>query len=156
TEEALGHLQRATRERPTMAEAHAKLAEVAFALGQRDDARTAARRANELDPRDATAHLLGARIELADHNYGRAIELSQKALALVPNAAPAHLVLAEALAKRGDLDGALEHFQAAHGLDRADPSALVTASVAAREAGRVSTARAFADKATTDFPAHAP
>src|SRR5262249_18278860 len=72
------------------------------------------------------------------------------------NSAPAKLLIADAQAKKGEIDLALEAYQAAYGLDHSDPAPLVRASEACRAAGRNTSARAFGLKATQDFPTWGP
>jgi len=70
----------------------------------------------------------------------------------LPNSAAAELVLADASAGKGDIDVATVSYQKAFSLDRKDPSALVRGAEASIAAGRFTTARGFADKATLEFP----
>jgi tetratricopeptide (TPR) repeat protein len=72
------------------------------------------------------------------------------------NAAKAKLLIADAYAKKGEIDLALEAYQSAYGLDHGDPTTLIRAARACLDAGRLTSAKAFALRATKDFPNHAP
>jgi tetratricopeptide (TPR) repeat protein len=69
----------------------------------------------------------------------------------MPNVQPARLLVADAWAKKGEIDLALEAYQAAFGLDHSDPTPLINASAACLAAGRVTSAKAFSVRATKDF-----
>lgn len=64
---------------------------------------------------------------------------------------PAHLLVADAWAKKGDIDLAVEAYQAAFRFSRSDPTPLINGAKACLVAGRVSTAKAFAVVAARDF-----
>src|SRR5262249_30319563 len=61
-------------------------------------------------------------------------------------------VEAQALALKGDIDLAIEAFEAAYGFARSNPNVLVEAVHACIRGNRLTTAKAFADRATEDFP----
>ncbi len=154
--EAAQLLERATRERPGFADAWVKLAQIDIELGKFADAKRAADAALRLAPQDVGAQIAAGRVALAEGRADDAIKAAEAALKLVTNSAKAKLLLADAYAKKGEIDLALEHYQAAWGLDHADPSALVHAAVACHAAGRDTSAKAFALRATQDFPNWAP
>ena len=72
------------------------------------------------------------------------------------NSAAATMLVADGQAKKGELDLALEAYQAAWGLDHGDPTPLVHASEACHTGGRDTSARAFGIKATQEFPKWGP
>jgi tetratricopeptide (TPR) repeat protein len=74
----------------------------------------------------------------------------------VQNHGAAKLVQADALAKRGDIDLAVEAYEAAYGLMRTEPTALVHGARACLANKRLTTALAFADRATQTFPKWGP
>lgn len=154
--EAVTLLDTALRERPAFGEALARLAEVEIALGHLDRARAAAQRALATDPEGASMRVVVGRVALAEGKVDGAIAEARAALASIPNLASGKLLLADAYAKQGEIDLAVEAYTAAFGFDHFDPTPLVRASEACRVAGRETSAKAFADKATREFPGWAP
>lgn len=154
--EAAGELEAALKIRPNYSEALARLADVQIAMGQLDRARESAERALKSDPNDASMRIVVGRVALAEAKPEAAHVEAKAALAILPNLASAKLLDADAYAKEHEIDLALESYQAAYGLDRTDPTPLVRASAACRAEGRDTSARAFADKATREFPNYAP
>jgi tetratricopeptide (TPR) repeat protein len=146
----------ATRERPTFGDAWLALAQVSLELGRVADAKRAADAALRLLPSDVLANIASGRVALAEGRADDAIRAAEAALKLVTNSAKAKLLLADGYAKKGEIDIAIEHYQAAWGLDHGDPSALVHAAEACNAAGRFTSGKAFALRATQDFPSHAP
>jgi tetratricopeptide (TPR) repeat protein len=153
--EALAHLERAVRERPTYAAAWRKIAETQLALGRIADTRKSVETVLKLEP-DAAAHVLSGRLALAEGKPDDALKEGEAGLKILANSAAAKLLVADAQAKKGEIDLAVEAYQAAYGLDHADPTPLVNASVACHAAGRETSARAFGLKATQDFPQWGP
>jgi tetratricopeptide (TPR) repeat protein len=156
TVEARALLERATRDRPGFALAWQKLAATDLALGQTAPARQAAEAALRIDAQDADSHLVLGKVALADGRYDDAIRAGDSALRLVANSAQAKLLIADANAKKGEIDLALEAYQAAWGFDHGDPAPLVHASEACHAAGRDTSARAYAVRATQEFPSWGP
>jgi tetratricopeptide (TPR) repeat protein len=156
TAEAAALLEKAVRERPTFAAALRRLADVNMAIGRVPEARKAAEAALKVDPIDAASHVIMGRVALAENKPDDAIKSGQAAIAIMANSAAAKLLVADAYAKKGEIDLAVENYQAAFGLDHADPAALVRASEACRAAGRETSAKAFGEKATKEFPDWAP
>ena len=154
--EAAALLEGAIRERQSYAPALRKLAEIDMGLGRKDEARKAAEIALSADPRDAASHLIMGRVALGEGKLDDAIKEGQAALAILANSAGAKLLIADAYAKKGEIDLAVESYQAAFGLDHADPTSLVRASEACRAAGRDTSAKAFGEKASREFPDWAP
>ena len=149
-------LEAAIRERPSYAPALRKLAEIDMSLGRKDEARKAAEIALKADPRDAASHLIMGRVALGEGKPDDAIKEGQAALAILANSAGGKLLIADAYAKKGEIDLAVESYQAAFGFDHADPTSLVRASEACRAAGRDTSAKAFGEKASREFPDWAP
>ncbi len=156
TVEARDALVEATRARPGYAEAQTALARVALDLGDVASGEAAAREAVRLDPSLSPAHAALGRALVARLRFDEALREAEAARRLVPRSAPAELVAADAYAGKGDLDLAVEAYQKAAALDRTDPAPLVRAAAACLAAGRATTARGFADKATADHPGWGP
>ncbi len=150
--EAQGDLEHALTIRPTFARARARLGEVLLAAGDLDGADQALKAALAIEPRQADWHALLGSVELAKNQPDLALESARDALKIVGNHGPAKWVEAKALAAKGEIDLAVESFQAAYGLMRTDPAPLIDAAHACAKAGRLTTAKAFADRATDDFP----
>jgi tetratricopeptide (TPR) repeat protein len=145
-------LEKAVHERPTLR----RLAEVDMELGRGPQARAAAEGALKSDPQDAGSHLVMARVALSEKKLDDAVTEAQAALKIVPNSAPAKRIIADVYAAKGEVDLAVENYQAAYGFDHSDPTSLVRASEACHAAGRETSAKAFGEKATKEFPDWAP
>lgn len=156
TAEAQVLYQRAVKERPSFTDAWIKLAELELGGGRPADARKSAAQALAGAPQDASAHVLMGRVAYAEGKYDDAINEAKTALGILGNSAPAKVLMADALAGKGEIDLALEQYQAAYAFDRTDPATLIKAADACRRAGRFTSARAFGDRATKDFPDFAP
>jgi tetratricopeptide (TPR) repeat protein len=154
--ESMTLLERATRERPSFADAWLALGGQELAAGLLTDAHRAAEEAVRNDPKSAGPHVLLGKVALADNRPDDALREGETALKILANSASAKLLVADADAKKGDIDRALEAYQAAWGLDHGDPAPLVHASEACHLAGRDTSARAFGVKATQEFPDWAP
>jgi len=142
----------AVKSRPSYARGYAGLARVAARRGNLTVAESAANKAIKLEPTSFAAHLALGRVRIAQKRWADALAMGKKAQKLVPNKAAAELLVADAHAGSGDIDLAVQSFQAAFGMDRTSPVALIAASAACRKAARLTTARGFADRATSDFP----
>ena len=145
-------LEAATRERPSFAEAWLALGAQELDAGMIAQAKRAAEAAAHNDGKSVAPHVLFGKVALADGRTDDAIKEGEVALKILANSAPAKLLIADANAKKGEIDRALEAYQAAWGLDRSDPTPLVHASEACHVAGRDTSARAFGVKATQEFP----
>jgi tetratricopeptide (TPR) repeat protein len=154
--ESLDLLGRATAVRPSMSEAWLALGQRRLAAGQLGEARAAADAALKASPGNAAASILAGQVALAEGRLDDALAAARAALKALPGSGPAELVLADVLSRQGEVDGALEAYQAAWGFDHHSPDPLVRASEACRKAGRDTSARAFAEKATLEFPRWAP
>lgn len=142
--------------RPAYAAAHAGLARVAVELGDLALAEKSAEAALTIAPHDYSAVVALGQVRVAQKKWDEALKLGQKAQKLIPNMAGGELVAADAHAGHGDIDLAVAAYQKAFGLDRERPDALIRAARACRRAGRLTTARGFADRATSDFPKSGP
>jgi tetratricopeptide (TPR) repeat protein len=154
--ESTGLFERATRERPSFAEAWLALGAVQLAAGNLPAAKDAADAAVKSDPGSVGALVLAGKIALANDHPDEALRDGQAALKIVANNAAAVLLVADANARKGEIDAALEAYQTAWGLDHADPAPLVHASQACHLAARDTSARAFGAKAAQEFPNYAP
>jgi tetratricopeptide (TPR) repeat protein len=150
--EARDALEHALTVRPSFPPAEARLGEVLLALGDLDGAERYLTSALKATPRQADWQAMLGEVQLAKKQPDLAMKSAQEALKVVGNHGPAKLVEARAYAMKGDIDLAIEAFQAAYGFARTDPGVLVEAARACIRSGRLTTAKAFADRATEDFP----
>jgi tetratricopeptide (TPR) repeat protein len=153
---AAAALEAAVAGRPTFGAAWSRLGDVRLALGKTQEAEQAALLAIKLDAKQAEWHVVLARVYAAERRFEDALTEAHAALTLVSNMAAAKLVEADVLAEKGDIDEALESYQAAFGLARTDPAPLVHAARACFVRGRNTSARGFAERATQLFPKWAP
>jgi len=149
-------LLRSLEIRPDFGPAHAAFGALLLQLGDLTGAERALRTAIQHDARQADWHARLARTLLTKGESEPAIQEAALALKLVANHGQAKLVEADALAKRGDIDLAIEAYEAAFGFARNDPNVLVHAARACLTAKRPTTARAFAERATQTFAKWAP
>jgi tetratricopeptide (TPR) repeat protein len=154
--ESAGLLEHATRERPSFSDAWLALGNQQLADGHVAEARKSAEQAVHGDPGSAAPHVLLGKVALAEGRADDAIRAGETTLKILANSAPAKLLVADGNAKKGEIDVALEAYQAAWGLDHGDPTPLVHASGACHAAGRDTSARAFGLRATQEFPKWAP
>jgi tetratricopeptide (TPR) repeat protein len=150
--EATALLNRAVAERPSFAAAHRLIATIELSAGHLVLAKKAADTALRIDPSDIASHLVTGDVALAENRLDEALREGQAALTLVANSAAARQLMADAYAKKGEIDLALENYQAAYGGDHSNPASLVNASVACLASGRPTSAKAFGEKATQEFP----
>jgi cytochrome c-type biogenesis protein CcmH/NrfG len=149
-------LQRAIALRPTLGAAYRLTAQTELAQGHTAEARRAADAALRIDTSDVAAHLVLGEIALAENRVDDALKEGTTASGLVTNSALAKLLIADAYAKKNEIDLALENYQASYSFDHLVPTALVHASVACVAAGRPTSAKAFGEKATQEFPEWGP
>ncbi|MGH7434114.1 MAG: tetratricopeptide repeat protein [Polyangiaceae bacterium] len=154
--ERLDLLKRATDERPSFLEAWLALGAGLLDANRVGDAKAAASAALQVDATSAPARILLGKIALIEGHPDEAIDDGRAALKVMANSAAATLLVADGQAKKGELDLALEAYQAAWGLDHGDPTPLVHASEACHTGGRDTSARAFGIKATQEFPKWGP
>lgn len=154
--EGITTMQRAAAERPTFVEAHRAITEALIAANRLADAKASAAATLKLAPNDVGAHLVSGRVALAEGRADLALREGEAALKLMPNEAAAKLLVADAYAKQGEIDLALEAYQRASGLDPENPQPLVNATYACIHASRITSAKAFGQRAVLDFPGFAP
>ena len=129
---AISWYQKAIEEDPAYAPSYAGLADCYNQLGTvmigarspRDSRKLAmaeANRALEIDPELAEAHAALAYSNLYEWNWTSAEQGFERAIALNPNYAPAHLWFAHYLAARGQFDRALQEVRLAGDLDPLSP-----------------------------------
>jgi tetratricopeptide (TPR) repeat protein len=150
--ESLAALERAVAERPSSTDALRALSEGYVAANRLPDAKRTAEAVLKIAPNDFFSHVVAGRVALAEGHADKAIEEGETAGKLMPNAAAPKLLIADAWAKKGEIDLAVESYQNAFGLDHTDPAPLVNAARACLAAGRNTSARAFARRATQEFP----
>ena len=149
--ESIAALERSVAQRPTSTDALRALAEGYVTANRLPDAKRTVAAVLKLAPNDVSTHVVAGRLALADGKADDAIKEGEAAAKLMPNVQPARLLVADAWAKKGEIDLAVEAYQAAFGLDHSDPTPLVNASAACLAAGRVTSAKAFGVRATKDF-----
>lgn len=149
--DSIAALQRSVAERPTNTDALRALADGFVAANRLGDAKKVVESVLKLAPNDVNTHVVAGRLALAEGRPDEAIKEGETAAKLMPNVQPARLLVADAWAKKGEIDLAVEAYQAAFGLDHSDPTPLVNASAACLAAGRVTSAKAFGVRATKDF-----
>ncbi len=154
--ESTALFERATRERPSFAEAWLALGRQDLGEGNLAAAKDAADMAVKSDPGSVAALVLSGKVALAGDRPDDALRAGQAATKIVANNAAAVLLVADSHARKGDIDLALEAYQTAWGLDHSDPAPLVNASRACHAASRDTSARAFGAKAAQEFPNWAP
>jgi tetratricopeptide (TPR) repeat protein len=148
--------ERATRERPSFADAWLALGTQQLAAGNLAGAKDSADAAVKADSSNVAGLVLAGKVALAGDRPDDALRDAKAALKLVANSAAAMLLVADSNAKKGEVDLALEAYQTAWGLDHSDPSPLVHASQACHAAARDTSARAYGAKAAQEFPNFAP
>ncbi len=153
--DAIAAFEKAIAERPTFVEALRALTETYVAANRLPDAKRVAASVLKIAPNDVLAHVVSGRVALAENKVDDALKEAETALKLMPNEGKAKLLVADAYAKKGEIDLAIEAYQKASGLDPLDPAPLVNAAHACLAAGRVTTAKAFGQRAVLDFPNHA-
>ena len=132
------------------------LTDVYIQQNRLSDAKRIAAKVLALAPNDVLAHVVSGRVALADNKPDDALKEGEAALKIQPNEAKAKLLVADAYAKKGEIDLALEAYQKASGMDPLDPTALVNATYACIASQRLTSAKAFGQRAVLDFPSHAP
>jgi tetratricopeptide (TPR) repeat protein len=150
--DARAALEHAAAIRPGFSVAQAQLGKVLAALGELDKAEQSLTAALQLEPRQADWHAALGEVYVAKGNADAAAHEAHLALEIVPNNGAAKLVEAKSLVMKGDIDLAIEEFEAAYGFARMDPTVLLEAARACIRGKRLTTAQAFADRATEDFP----
>jgi tetratricopeptide (TPR) repeat protein len=153
--DAITAFERAVAERPGYTEALRSLTEAYLTAKRVPDAKRTAETVLKTAPNDVYAHIASGRVALAENRLDDALKEGETAVKLMPNEAKGKLLIADAYAKKGEIDLALEAYQSAAGLDHGDATPLVNAGRACLDAGRPTSAKAFGIKATKEFPNHA-
>mgnify|MGYP001101453057 CR=1 FL=1 len=153
--DAIAEFERAVAERPTYVEALRALTEAYVSANRLPDAKRTATSLLKIAPNDVLAHVVSGRVALAEGKPDEALKEGEIALKLMPNEGKAKLLIADAYVKKGEIDLALEAYQKASGLDSMDPTALINATYACIAHDRLTSAKAFAQRAVLDFPDHA-
>ena len=154
--EGIASFETALAERPAYVEALRSLTDAYIAAGRLADAKRTASAVLKAAPNDVAAHLVSGRVALAEGRPDDALKEGDAALKLIPNEASAKLLVADAYAKKGEIDLALEAYQKASGLDPENPAPLVHATYACIQASRLTSAKAFGQRAVLDFPTFSP
>jgi tetratricopeptide (TPR) repeat protein len=154
--ERVALLEAAVQIRPDFAAALGRLGEALLDEGKLAEAETALKRALSLDKKAAGTLVAMGRLQLARNEPQKALDNANAALKVVANHAAAKLLQADALAQKGEIDLAIEAYEAAHGYARSNPAPLVHAARACLDGKRPTTAAAFADRATQEFPKWGP
>jgi tetratricopeptide (TPR) repeat protein len=154
--DAVTALEKVVAEKPTSLDAMRLLTDVYIQQNKLPDAKRIAAKVLALAPNDVLAHVVNGRVALADNKPDEALKEGEAALKIQANEGKAKLLVADAYAKKGDIDLALEAYQKASGLDPLDPTALVNATYACIAAQRLTSAKAFGQRAVLDFPNFAP
>jgi len=154
--DAIGAFEKAVAERPTYTDALRSLTEAYLAAKRIPDAKKTAEAVLKIAPNDVYSRIAQGRVALAEGRADDALKEGETAVKAMPNEGKAKLLVADAYAKKNEVDLALEAYQAAYGLDHGDPAPLVNATYACIAAGRNTSAKAFARRATVDFANHAP
>ncbi len=154
--EAREMLESALTIRPNFAEALAGLGVVQLALGDPDDAIKQLTAALKSDARRADWWVALGRAQLTKQDPKAALKSAEAAQKLVKNDSNAKLLEADALAASGDIDVAVEAYELAYGYANSDPTPLVHAALACLTHDRPTTGRAFAERATQEYPKWGP
>ena len=153
--ESFTALERAVAERPTFTDALRALTDGYVGARRLPEAKRTVEAVLKLAPNDVASHVMAGRVALAEGRPDEAVKEGEIASKLMPNHEPSRLLVADAWAKKGEIDLAVEAYQAAFGLDHSDPAPLVNAAQACLAAGRVTSAKAFGLRATKDFVTNA-
>ena len=119
-EAAIAPLQKVIADQPDFAYAHFQLAYVYTALKKTDEARTEYERTIAIDPKMSEAYLNLGILLLDNQKYSEAVAPLRKAVELLPAQSRPRSLMAVALDRSGDEDGAAESFSAVLHLDPND------------------------------------
>lgn len=154
--EAEGLFAAALTIRPSYGEALAGRGVSLRELGKLEEAQKSLLEALKIDGKRSDWRVELGRVELAKGEHQAALKSAQAAQKLVKNDAGAKLLEADALAGLGDIDVAIEAYELAYGYAHADPRPLVHAAKACLAHDRPTTGRAFAERATQEYPKWGP
>lgn len=118
---ALAHVREAARLRPDLADFQLVLARCAEEAGSLPEARSALDRALANAPESADICATAAEFHARQHEFGRAVQLYQEAVALAPSDARMHAALGSILMETGDRAGANASWRRALELDPGFP-----------------------------------
>jgi len=96
---------------PNYGFAHLQLGIVLAYLGRIDEARTALRRARELDPLWSLTHALSAHVDYIAGDYASSVEFARRSVAISPRSWIGYLHLAHAHERMGNTSAALQALQ---------------------------------------------
>lgn len=154
-EEALAHLQNATRLDPRLASAHNNLGRLLVAKGQRDDAAAEFERALALDPRFVQAHRSYGQLLLAESQLDRAASHFEAAIEIDPDEARTYHNLGVTRARQQRIPEAIAAYERAVALDPAFAPSHNNFGVLLARSGRVEEAAARYEQALTVDPQYA-
>lgn len=113
--DSLAALQRSVTERPSNTDALRALADGLVAANRLADAKKIVETVLKLAPNDVNTHVVSGRLALAEGRPDEAIKEGETAAKLMPNVQAARLLVADAWAKKGEIDLAVEAYQARSG-----------------------------------------
>jgi tetratricopeptide (TPR) repeat protein len=122
--DGLHELKEAVRLNPQSAAAHSSLGHFYFEEGSYDDAQWEFGIATRLQPTLEDAYYFWALVERQTDNYGKAVELLQKAVTLNPNNANTQFLLGQCFEKQGRTEEAVKHWKEALRIDPEQSEAL--------------------------------
>lgn len=154
--EAIAPLEKVIAERPSSLDGMRVLTDVYIQQNRLSDAHRIAGKVLALAPNDVFAHVVSGKVALADNKPDDALKEGEAALKIQPNEGMAKLLIADAYAKKGEIDLALEAYQKASGMAPLDPTPLINATYACITQQRLTSAKAFGQRAVLDFPNFAP
>lgn len=155
-DEAVKLFEQATKDRKGFADAYRGIAEVEMSRGKLAEAKKAAQEGLRIEPNDANSHIVMGKVSFAEGKFDDAKKSAESALAVQANSGVAKLLIADVYAKKKEIDLAIEAYQAAFSLDHTDVTPLVHGADACRANGRPTSAKAFAERATREFPEWGP
>jgi tetratricopeptide (TPR) repeat protein len=154
-DEAIAVLEAAGRAHPESAAVAVQLAQTCQALGRDREALTIYGVAADLDGIEATTLLRWSRLACRMGELDEAVEGARRAAAARPDWAEAQATLADALARRGETEAALDAIRGAAALAPDVPAYRESQAQLARELGRYDEAIAALEEGISDCPAAA-
>jgi len=134
-------LQRATEANPSWAVPVCWLGQLAVVQGRMEEARTAARRARQLEPLSPLTAFIAAGVLVWSHSFQAAEDAATRAIELDPSFPTGHLALGWVQQHHGRHEDGIASFRRFAELSRRCPLALVPLGCALAEVGRVAEAR---------------
>jgi tetratricopeptide (TPR) repeat protein len=117
-------------------------------LRRYDDARVRLVNYLQRAPRDAGTIVILALVEVDTNRLDQADGAARQALAIDPNQSRPYQILGQVQEKRGDLQGAIDHFATASRIDPADPLPVYSMGRIEEKRGRIDEACRFYARAT--------